>query len=120
MGKHRSRLRILAKILSVVNSNNGAKKTRIMYNAYLSYELLTRYLNDLLNANLVIYGDDDQYLLTDVGEEFLIKFEEYSRLNQDITKRVNYFKQKRLILEKLCPISSASNVNKKLIKQNEN
>lgn len=119
MGKHRSRLRILAKILSVVNLNNGAKKTRIMYNAYLSYELLTRYLNDLLNANLVIY-DDDQYILTDIGEEFLIKFEEYSRLNQDITERVNHFKQQRSILEKLCPISNIANVGKKIIRQNEN
>ena len=116
MGKHRSRLKILAKILSVVNSNNGAKKTRIMYNAYLSYDLLTRYMNDLLNANLVIYGDDDQYLLTDIGEEFLIKFKEYSRLNQDINERVNHFKQQRLILEKLCPISNISKVNEKIFK----
>ena len=69
LGKHRSRIRILAKILSVVNENNGAKKTHIMYNAYLSYELLTRYLTDLINANLIIYGDDNNYMLTtDRGE----------------------------------------------------
>ena len=75
MGKHRSRLRILANILSVVNSNDGVKKTRIMYNAYLSYDLLNRYLNDLLNANLITSGNNDQYFLTNTGEIFLIKFE---------------------------------------------
>ena len=54
MGKHRSRLKILAKILSVVNDNEGAKKTQIMYQAYLSYKLLTQYLNDVIDAGLVV------------------------------------------------------------------
>ena len=47
MGKHRSRLKILASILSVVNSSGIAKKTHIMYKAYLSYSLLVRYLNEI-------------------------------------------------------------------------
>jgi len=106
LGKHRSRIRILAKILSVVNENNGAKKTHIMYNAYLSYELLTRYLTDLINANLIIYGDDNNYMLTTIGEKFLTKFAEYSKLDQDINEKVNHIKKQRLILEKLCPTSN--------------
>jgi len=31
MGKHRSRLQILETILSVINDNEGAKKTQIMF-----------------------------------------------------------------------------------------
>ncbi|MGQ9461394.1 MAG: winged helix-turn-helix domain-containing protein, partial [Candidatus Bathyarchaeaceae archaeon] len=37
MGKYRGRLDIVADILSVVNNNDGARKTRIMYQANLSY-----------------------------------------------------------------------------------
>ena len=116
LGKHRSRIRILAKILSVVNENNGAKKTHIMYNAYLSYELLTRYLNDLVNANLIIYEEDNIYMLTSIGEQFLKKFAEYSKLDRDINEKVNHIKKQRLILEKLCPTSNLSNFDNRSLK----
>jgi len=120
LGKHRSRIRILAKILSVVNQNNGAKKTRIMYDAYLSYELLTRYLTDLVNANLIIYKKDNTYILTSVGEQFLSKFAEYSKLDQDIKEKVNHIKKQKLILEKICPTSNLSNIDNRSLKTTMN
>ena len=44
MGKHRSRLEILANILDVVNGNDGsAKRTQIMYQANLSFQVLQKY-----------------------------------------------------------------------------
>jgi predicted transcriptional regulator len=53
MGKYRSKLQIVADMLSVV-SGNDAKKTRIMYLANLSWDLLNRYLNDLMEAGFTL------------------------------------------------------------------
>jgi predicted transcriptional regulator len=105
MGKHRSRIKILAKILSVVHSENGAKKTHIMYQAYLSYKLLTLYLNDLIKARLIVADKDNYYMLTAIGEKFLIKFTEYSKLNKYIEDKVNHIEDQKLELEKMCPNS---------------
>ncbi|NIO36932.1 hypothetical protein GTO27_04425, partial [Candidatus Bathyarchaeota archaeon] len=62
MGKYRSRLQIIADILSVVRDND-ARKTRIMYLANLSWDLLTRYLNELIEAGLMRCGRSDHYML---------------------------------------------------------
>ena len=105
MGKHRSRLRILAKILSVVNEKNGAKKTQIMYQAYLSYKLLINYLDDLKKADLVELDSNESYLLTRKGLDFLQLFEEYSQSYKMIKLQLNDVENKKLVLEKMCPIS---------------
>ena len=52
MGQYRKRLEIIADILSVVRG--GAKKTRIMYQANLSYRLLALYLEFVKEAGLVL------------------------------------------------------------------
>ena len=77
MGKHRTKLTILANILSVIDSDSGAKKTRIMYKAYLSYGLLIRYLKEVQDARLVTCGEEKCYKLTQKGKNFLKKFNEY-------------------------------------------
>lgn len=105
MGKHRSRLRILAKILSVVNEKNGAKKTQIMYQAYLSYKLLINYLDDLKEADLIELDSNESYLLTRKGLDFLQLFEEYSQSYKMIKLQLNDVENKKLVLEKMCPIS---------------
>ena len=105
MGKHRSRLRILAKILSVVNEKNGAKKTQIMYQAYLSYKLLINYLDDLKKADLIELDSNESYLLTRKGLDFLQLFEEYSQSYKIIKLQLNDVENKKLVLEKMCPIS---------------
>lgn len=105
MGKHRSRLRILAKILSVVNEKNGAKKTQIMYQAYLSYKLLINYLDDLKKADLIELDSNESYLLTRKGLDFLQLFEEYSQSYKMIKLQLNDVENKKLVLEKMCPIS---------------
>ena len=105
MGKHRSRLIILAKILSVVNEKNGAKKTQIMYQAYLSYKLLINYLDDLKKADLIELDSNESYLLTRKGLDFLQLFEEYSQSYKMIKLQLNDVENKKLVLEKMCPIS---------------
>ena len=110
MGKHRSRLKILATILSVVSGNHCVKKTQIMYQAYLSYKLLVRYLNDMMGAGLVVCGEDNCYRLTPKGEEFLAKFGEYFKSSEDVREQVNHIEDKKLMLEEMCPKSEVASI----------
>lgn len=103
MGKHRSRLKILANILSVVSANNGAKKTQIMYQAYLSYKLLVQYLKDVTEAGLVVCEDENCYKLTQKGEQFLAKFSEYDKSRERVDQELNHVETQRLMLDELCP-----------------
>ena len=75
MGRYRSRLEIIADVLGVVS--DGARKTQIMYQANLSYRLLTRYLRDVLDMGLVRMTDESTYALTRKGADFLLEFKEY-------------------------------------------
>ena len=103
MGKHRSRLKILASILEVITNNKGAKKTQIMYQAYLSYKLLVQYLNDVQEAGLVVCGEENCYKLTPKGERFLAKFSEYDKSRESINKKLNRVEDQKLMLEEMCP-----------------
>ena len=111
MGKHRTRLAILAKILSVVSDNNGAKKTHIMYQAYLSYKLLIQYLNDVTKAGLVMCEKENCYRLTKKGEAFLAKFGEYDKFRERFDEQVNHIEDQRLMLEEMCPNIEVATVN---------
>lgn len=119
MGRHRSRLKILANILSVVSDNRGVKKTQIMYQAYLSYKLLVRYLKDVMDAGLVVYGEDDCYVLTPKGEMFLAKFNKYSRVRKNVSEQVNHVEDQRLMLEEMCPNSEVANVVQRPVERNK-
>lgn len=120
MGKHRSRLKILANILSVISGNDGAKKTRIMYQAYLSYKLLIRYLNDAVEAGLVVCGDETCYRLTPKGDEFLAKFDEYARFRENFDEQVNHIENQRLMLEEMCPNSRLLNAGQRILERDRN
>ena len=111
MGKHRSRLKILANILSVISDNNGAKKTRIMYQAYLSYKLLLQYLKDVIEAGLVVCGEENCYKLTSKGERFLTRFGEYSKSRKTIDKQLNHIEDQKQTLEEMCPNTEITNVD---------
>lgn len=97
MGKYRSSLQIIADILSEVRG--GARKTRIMYQANLSYKLLSRYLSEVLEAGLVKFGNDDCYELTEKGKEFLERFDEYSERRKSVEERLNDVRDERMTLE---------------------
>jgi predicted transcriptional regulator len=51
--KYRSRTEIAAMILDA--ANGGTTKTKIMYNAYLSYNQLNEYMSILIENNLLEY-----------------------------------------------------------------
>jgi len=99
--KYRNKLQIIADILLV--AGKGAKKTRIMYQANLSYDLLKRYLTEVLEAGLIsINKDERSYIITQKGEVFLKKYEEYC---ERCTRLQEHFKNARkdeMVLEKMC------------------
>jgi len=73
----RSKIRIIADILRVIERENGAKLTQILYGANLSYERLTGYLNELKAKGLIKEkrGDEgSRYYLTEKGFRFLREF----------------------------------------------
>jgi predicted transcriptional regulator len=74
-----------------------------MYQAYLSYKLLKRYLNDVVNAGLVICTDGNCYSLTPKGERFLARFGEYHRSREVVEENLDQVEDQKLILEKMCP-----------------
>jgi len=101
MASYRRKLDIIADILLVVRK--GAGKTRIMYQANLSYKLLTKYLDDVMKASLVCFVDNRNcYVLTSKGEQFLERYKDYSRRNKHVEKRLDFIRDKRKALEELC------------------
>jgi predicted transcriptional regulator len=100
MSKYRDRLQIVADILSIVNDK--ARKTRIMYQANLSYRLLCRYLVDVVDAGLVKTEDDDWYVLTGKGVEFLGRHEKYARRCRNLEEHANEVNNEKNMLERMC------------------
>jgi len=101
LGNYRGRLDIIADILHVASRN--AKKTQIMYQANLSYKVLQRYLAEITGASLINFEDERQcYMLTAKGQEFLDAYQEYSKTNRQVEKRVDDVRAKKNVLEKLC------------------
>ena len=102
MGNYRDRLDIIADILNV--ASREAKKTQIMYQANLSYKVLQRYLNEIMEASLVQFENHKQcYMLTFKGHEYLDAYKDYARCSKSMEKRLNDFSTKRKVLENLCP-----------------
>lgn len=100
MGRYRDKLQIVADILAI--TSDGARKTRIMYQANLSYKLLCRYLGEVLDARLVSLNDEDSYAITPKGEEFLSRYREYSKLCERLEKQFSLVDSEKSVLEKLC------------------
>jgi predicted transcriptional regulator len=97
MGRYRSRLEIVADVLSVVS--DGARKTQIMYQANLSYKLLIQYLKDVLEAGLVRSDSDDFFRLTRKGVAFLRHFKRYHERRQKLGKQLRGIKDEKVMLE---------------------
>ena len=102
MRTYRGKWDIIADILRVVSGN--AKKTQIMYQANLSYKVLQKYLAEIVVASLVSFEDVERcYILTAKGREFLEVYQEYSKTNRHVEKRLNDVRIKQNALQRLCP-----------------
>jgi len=104
MSKYRDRLQIIASILVIASKR--AKKTQIMYQANLSYKLLCRYLQEVQGAGLVSFENEECYVLTAKGKEFLNKHEEYSKRCRSLEERLNHVNHEKIVLEKMCSNNS--------------
>ncbi len=84
--KHRSRTEITAMILDTANKE--ATKTKIMYNAYLSYNQLKEFLSILTENNLLEYIEGARtFRTTEKGLNFLKMHREMAELLQDTVKK---------------------------------
>jgi len=97
MAKYRSRLEIIADVLSVVSG--GARKTQIMYQANLSYKLLTQYLKDVIDMGLVKMKDRSTYELTEKGFDFLKEFKGYHERRVEAEEKLNGVQNEKVMLE---------------------
>jgi len=84
--KHRRRVDILADVLAA--AGKGARKTRIMQKANLSYQLLNKYLKEAL-CNALLRSNSFGFELTEKGEKFL---EQYEQLYEEYSKVGNRLK----------------------------
>ena len=85
--KNRSRTEITTMILD--SARTGATKSKIMYNAYISYAQLIEYLKFLQEGNLLAYEQGTQlYRVTEKGFRFLSTSYELNELM--IPKSKNY------------------------------
>ena len=90
--QYRSKIQIAADILEV--AKDGSRKTRIMYLGNLSFDLLEKYLDLLVNFGLLEFQIGGQrektYVATEKGRRFLDDFrelQEHSRM-AEAKKRV--------------------------------
>lgn len=102
MAKYRDRLEVTVDILNA--AKEGAKKTRIMYVANLSYTLLEKYLKETAKLGFVCVKDN-VYSTTRKGLAFLEKYNNaYSRFSR-IEAAWRRALEERNSLERLCEIS---------------
>jgi predicted transcriptional regulator len=87
--QYRSRVQIAADILEIAKA--GSRKTRIMYLGNLSFDLLQKYLDMLVNYELLeIHGSSDKsYIATPKGKQFLEDYRELRKYSQmaDLKRR---------------------------------
>lgn len=77
--KYRSRTEIVGRILKV--ASQGATKTKIMYDAYLSYTQLTEYLRFLTDNKMIKRNEGTEiYRLTEKGQRFYQKCKEIDEM----------------------------------------
>lgn len=110
MTRYRSKLQIIAEILEIVS--NGARKTHIMYGANLSYKLLCKYLDEIVECGLVKINREDSYIVASKGREFLERFAAYRRLREHVTNEMNSVDEERKLIERVYTNSKGRSVNR--------
>ena len=99
MAKYRNKLQIIAEILEIVRA--GAKKTHIMYGANLSYKLVCKYLNDVVECGLARIDGADSYVVAPRGVRFLEKFDDYRKLREHVKNELSAVEKEKTLLEQM-------------------
>ncbi|NHI02315.1 hypothetical protein DYY67_1997 [Candidatus Nitrosotalea sp. TS] len=89
---YRSKAEIISAILQTTDS--GASITRIMYGSYLSYTLTKKYVNFLMENNMVVYEEKiHRYKTTEEGKKFTRMYGEISKMfNSKLNKPPEFSK----------------------------
>ena len=80
--QYRSRIQIAADILEIAKT--GSRKTKIMYLGNLSFDLLRKYLDLLVNYELLeVHGvSEKSYVATEKGRQFLADYRELQKYSK--------------------------------------
>jgi predicted transcriptional regulator len=97
--KYRGRLEIIVDILNV--AREGARKTKIMYVANLSYRLLEKYLEETVRLGFMCFNDY-HYEVTEKGRTFLEKYSDFSSRYSKVDSELQRVLLERESLERLC------------------
>lgn len=102
--KNRHKLEIVRDMLSIASVKT--RKTRIMYQANLSYRIMEKYLNSLLENGLIECDEEASYLITSRGKKFLQMYADYleksKRTVEEITLARKNVKMEKFKLENMC------------------
>jgi len=79
--------------------SGGAKKTKIMYQANLSYKLLVKYLRLVMEAGLVTSGSEGSFRLTEKGLDFLRQFNSYRERRRELDEQLRGIRDEKVMLE---------------------
>jgi len=86
--KKRTKEEIIANILKVAKQYSPATKTRIMRRCYMSYELLEKYLHQIIKCALLFYDHRSKaYHLTTKGGQFLERYHQYTVIEDDLISK---------------------------------
>ena len=99
MAKHRDRIGIIADVLKAADT--GTRKTRIMRTANLSYLLLRKYLDEAVGLGYLRLSQK-MYQITEDGEAFLKKHNEYTKKYSKVGKEMENMKLEKETLTKMC------------------
>lgn len=108
MTRYRRRLDILADVVRVAGS--GARKTKIMYFANLSFALLNRYLEDALHVRFLRF-DGEEYLTTKKGEAFLERYKAFASRCSSVRADLSELESEAEVLERMCRPRRGNNRN---------
>ncbi len=99
LGKNRDRIDIVAAVLKA--AGDGSNKTRIMFNANLSYQLLEKYLRNVIHLGFVAANGSD-YRLTDEGRLFLLRYQSFDDNRVVVEQSARQLAEEHILLKRLC------------------
>jgi len=106
--QYRHRFDILADVVRVAGP--GAKKTRIMFLANLSYALLQRYLEEAVSLGF-LQTNAEMFLATPKGEEFLAKYNAFKSASSRVKADLENLRCETELLERMC---NSRDINEKI------
>ena len=106
MVRYRRRFEIIADILNA--AEKGARKTRILRVANLSYCMLERYLDEAIKIGF-LHFNENSYESTERGRAFLEKYRTYSDRRFKLEKEVERAAFEREVLERMCSFRNGNN-----------